>query len=200
MKKTLFVGFFALVCLFSNAQEGLKGTWFAGGSFGINSDTNYADEEKLKSESYTIMPLLGRFVTPSIAVGGAIGYTHIKSQTHTKGDQFTIMPLARKYWNIAGGLYFYGQMALPVGFSNLKHDTSSSSDIKSSSVSLQLSPGFDLIINSWLTVEASFVLASAGYSSYKPKGGETSNSWSLNGNSISSSKFGDLSVGVKFLF
>ncbi|MBK5721196.1 hypothetical protein JGH11_09975 [Dysgonomonas sp. Marseille-P4677] len=179
-----------------NAQDGLKGTWFTGGALTINSDKSYASGEKEKTDAYTVMPLVGTFISPSVAVGGALGYTHVKNDG-SKTNNFTIMPLARKYWNISGGLYFFGQAALPIGFGSTKVGEFKTNNF---GAHVQLAPGFDLIVNSWFTVEASFVLVDAGYSSQKPKGGETSSSWGINGNSISSSEFGELSVGVKFLF
>lgn len=196
MKKLLLLGAFALVCLFSNAQDGLKGTWFAGGTLTFQSDKDYSTGEKVKTDSYNVMPLVGTFISPSVAVGGALGYKHTKTGD-LKTNTFTVMPLARKYWNITGGLYFFGQAALPVGFGNTKNGDAKTDNFN---VNVQLSPGFDLIVNSWLTVEASFLLVDAGYSSKKPKGGDTSSSFKVNGNTIGAAEFGDLSVGVKFLF
>ncbi len=197
MRKLILLAVFALsTTLFVNAQ-GLKGTWFAGGTFNLGSTKTYdVDGDEIKTDTYGIMPLLGNFVSPTVAVGGALGYDHSKTGD-LKTNKFTIMPLVRKYWNITGPLYFYGQAALPVAFGNTKLGEAKVNDF---GIHVQLSPGFDVIVNSWLTVEASFVLANAGYSSSKPKGGDTSSSWSINGNSVASSKFGDLSVGVKFLF
>ncbi|MDR1089851.1 MAG: hypothetical protein LBL79_02140 [Prevotella sp.] len=194
MKKLFLLGAFALVCLFSNAQ-GLQGTWFAGGSFAVQSDKMYAGEVEVKADTYTVMPLLGKFISPNVAIGGALGYSSTKAGDD-KTNLFTVMPLARKYWNVTGGLYFFGQAALPVSFGNSKGNVER--DVLG--VSFALSPGFDLIVNSWLTVEASFGLASVGYNSSKPKGGKTNSSWGINGNTIGAAEFGDLSVGVKFLF
>ena len=211
MKKILLVGALAFSSLFAVAQEGLQGVWFAGGSVTLSNDKDKTDTrvKELKTDAYKIMPLVGKFITPSVAIGGALGYSHGKEESvkslegdkfgikDIKSTSFTVMPLVRKYWNIAGGLYFYGQVALPVEFGNTKDDGAKTNTF---GVHAQLSPGFDYIVNSWITVEASFLLMNAGYSSEKPKGGETNSSWGLSGNSIHASDFGDLTVGVKFLF
>jgi len=197
MKKLLLFGALALVCLFSNAQGGLQGTWFAGGNLTLQNDKSYTTSgDEVKIDTYTVMPLVGTFISPSVAVGGALGYSHNKADG-LKTNTITVMPLVRKYWNITGGLYFYGQAALPVAFGNTKAGEAKTDNF---GVHVQLAPGFDLIVNSWLTVEASFVLANAGYSSSKPKGGKTASSWGLDGKTIGTAKFGDMSVGVKFLF
>lgn len=194
MKKLFLLGAFALVCLFSNAQ-GLQGTWFVGGNLAITSDKKHVSDVEVKTDAYTVMPLLGTFVSPSVAVGGALGYTNTKTGDD-KSNTFTIMPLVRKYWNITGGLYFFGQAALPVSFGNTK----GSVEKDNLGVSLDFAPGFDLIVNSWFTVEASFGLASLGYKSEKPKDGKTDSSWGIKGTSIGSEELGKLTVGVKFLF
>lgn len=49
---------------------------------------------------------------------------------------------------------------LPVAFGKDKK-----ADIKNSSVALELAPGFDYIINKWITIETSFVILNVGYSS-----------------------------------
>lgn len=192
MRKLLLIGTMVFACLFANAQDGLKGTWFAGGAFKFQSiDHEGAGVET--GDTYSITPLLGKFVSPSVAVGGAIGYTHYKLGD-AKTNTISVMPLVRKYWNVTGGLYFFGQAALPIDFVNTK-------DVADGfGLGVNLSPGFDLIVTSWLTVEASFTLASFSYLSTSPKEGDSTNSWSFNGNGIGASKFGDLSVGVKFLF
>ncbi len=194
MKKLFLLGAFALMCAFTYAQ-GLQGTWFAGGNFAVKSDKKYVNDVETKADAYTVMPLVGKFVSPSVAVGAALGYTNTKAGDD-KSNTFTVMPLVRKYWNITGGLYFFGQAALPVSFG----DTKGAVEKDDFEVALSFSPGFDLIVNSWFTVEASFGLASLGYKSEKPKGGKTGSSWNVNGNTVNSAELGKLSVGVKFLF
>jgi len=196
MKKLFLLGFLALSCLFVNAQDGLQGTWFAGGNVNFGSTKIHTTTGEEKTDRYGVMPLVGTFISPNVAVGAALGFDHLK-EGEAKQNLFTIMPLARKYWNITGNFYFFGQASLPVAFGNEKEG-----DYKANvfGAHVELSPGFDWIVNSWFTVETSFTLVSAGYTSYKPKGGKTDSSWGINGNTIGTKKFGDLTVGVKFLF
>lgn len=213
MKKLFLVATLALSSLFASAQDGLQGTWFAGGAFSLGNTKVYDSYGDLnKTNTYSVTPLLGYFVSPTIAVGGAIGYEYSKLEEEvstigsasytdeTKNNTFVVMPLARKYWNVTGNLYFYGQVSLPVSFGSTKFNDNSDSKISTFGIQANVSPGFDWVVNNWFTVEASFILLSGGYSSLKPKGGDRNSSWSVNGNSISSSKFGDLTIGAKFLF
>ena len=196
MKKLFLVGALALSSLFASAQDGLQGVWFAGGNVTLSSSKDKATD--IKTENYTVMPLVGKFITPSVAVGGALGFTHLgNDKDNGTGNSFIIQPLVRKYWNIAGGLYFFGQAALPVQFGHMDKGGLKTNTF---GVHAQVSPGFDYIVNSWFTVEASFTLINAGYERSKPKDGKATDTWALDGKTIGSSKFGDLSVGVKFLF
>ena len=124
--------------------------------------------------------------------------TEAGSTTTAETSAIVFKPLVRKYWNVAGNLYFYGQAALPVIIGDDKQN-----DVKSSSVSLELAPGFDYIVNKWLTIETSFTIFNTGFSSSKPDGGDKTSSFNFNANpmnSVSDRQVGNLQVGVKFLF
>jgi len=211
MKKLFLAGVLALATLGLNAQ-GLKGTWFAGGqlSFGSSKVQGFelaegtAGEQKITST--TVLPILGTFISPSVAIGAGIGYMgttkKFEGEQYSKSNTFVIKPLARKYWNISGGLFFFGQAALPImfGSSELTKDVGKAN---STDVYLELSPGFDYVINKWLTIETSFTVFNAGYSRVKPKGGDASSSFEFNANpfnSVGDRTVGELQVGVKFLF
>ncbi|WP_244847834.1 hypothetical protein [Bacteroides propionicifaciens] len=102
MKRLILLASLMIVCLSMSAQ-GLKGVWFAGGNvnFGKQEINVTSGVEKVTQTS--IMPLVGRFISPTVAVGGALGYSQVKHDD-LKSNTYTIMPLARKYWNIAGNL------------------------------------------------------------------------------------------------
>lgn len=195
MKRTILLASLMIICLSMSAQ-GLKGVWFAGGNVNFGKQEINLPAGLKKVSQTAVMPLVGKFVSPTVAVGGALGFSQLKHDD-VKTNTYTIMPLARKYWNIAGNLYVFGQMALPVDIANTKNSDPNSNGF---GIHFQVAPGFDLIVNKWFSIEASFVLVNAGYSQQKPKGGDTSRDWSLRGNTIGTSSFGDLSVGVKFLF
>lgn len=201
MKKILLVAAVAIMSLTVNAQEkskGLQGIWWAAGqvSFG-SSETGTA-----KSTNNMILPIVGTFISPSVTVALGIGNINSKtkdgSTTLAESNTFVIKPLARKYWNVSGGLFFFGQAALPVMMGKDKI-----TDDKTSSVALELAPGFDYVINKWLTVETSFTVFNVGSSTTTPKVGEKTTNFNFNANpmnSVGDRKIGDLQVGVKFLF
>ena len=117
------------------------------------------------------MPIVGTFVTPSVAVGAGIGYINIKADSKTgtaaNTDLIVIQPLARKYWNVAGSLYFFGQLALPVITGKEKE-----SELKVNQVGLSLSGGFDYFVTKNFSVEFSYDLANFTSTTLDPKNGE----------------------------
>lgn len=204
MKKILLVAALALVGLTANAQDkkenkGLQGTWWAAGELSFNSQKTGT----AKTDSNMILPIVGTFITPSVTVG--IGVGDISSKTVngagiTTGDASTLVikPLVRKYWNVSGGLFFYGQAALPIMMGKDKI-----ADSKSSSVALELAPGFDYVVNKWMTVETSFSIFSVGSSTDTPSVGDKTTTFNFSANpmnSVSDRQVGNLQVGVKFLF
>ena len=111
MKKILSLVGIVLISLTANAQDanqGLKGSWFATSQFGYQQ-TKTGD---VKDTNLSIIPIVGTFVTPSVAIGAGLGYINMKSGENekkiAKTDLIVIEPLARKYWNVAGSLYFFG--------------------------------------------------------------------------------------------
>ncbi len=208
MKKLLLISALALSCLFANAQDGLKGTWFVGGQVGFGSDKSYTTSSdqivERKVNDFAVAPLVGTFISPSVAVGAALGFesgkVKIAGVQTEKTTDIAIMPFARKYWNISGGLYFFGQAALPVSFGSTEYGSGDTKlKVNDTNIAVALAPGFDYIINDWISVETSFTVLSARYNSSKPKGGDSSNSFRFNGDTHGT-EIGDLTIGVKFLF
>lgn len=114
---------------------------------------------------------MGTFVTRSVAVGAGIGYINIKADsnagTAANTGLYVIEPLARKYWNIAGSLYFFGQAALPVITGKEKE-----SGLKVNQVGLSVSGGFDYFVTKNFSVEFSYDLANFTSTTLEPKNGE----------------------------
>jgi opacity protein-like surface antigen len=150
-----------------DSSQGLKGAWFATSQFGYQQ-TKTAD---VKNTSLSVLPIVGTFVTPSVAVGAGIGYINIKADsnagTAANTNLIVIEPLARKYWNVAGSLYFFGQLALPVITGKEKE-----SDLKVTQYGLSLSGGFDYFITKNFSVEFSYDLANFTSTTLDPKSGE----------------------------
>jgi hypothetical protein len=204
MKKFLLVAAIALFGLTANAQDkkesnGLQGTWWVAGQVSFSSEKT----GDAKTTSNMILPIVGYFVAPSVTLGLGVGNISAKTVngagvTTAEGNTFVVKPLVRKYWNISGGLFFYGQAALPVMLGKDKI-----SDGKSSSLALELSPGFDYIVNKWMTVETSFTIFNVGTSTETPKVGDKTTTFGFNANpmnSVADRQIGNLQVGVKFLF
>ena len=114
---------------------------------------------------------MGTFVTRSVAVGAGIGYINIKADSNARTAAntglYVIEPLARKYWNIAGSLYFFGQAALPVITGKEKE-----SGLKVNQVGLSVSGGFDYFVTKNFSVEFSYDLANFTSTTIEPKNGE----------------------------
>lgn len=213
MRKLFLIVTAALLSLGVSAQDGLKGVWFAGGqlAFGSTKQHNPTIGEvtldgELKTTNTTVLPIVGTFVAPSVALGVGVGYMggqeKLKGEQISKSNAFVFKPLVRKYWNISGGLYFFGQAALPMIFGNAE-GAKDSGKVNTTDIGLELAPGFDYVINSWITLETSFTILNTGFSRSKPKGGDADSSFSFNANpfnSIGDRTVGELQVGVKFLF
>ncbi len=185
MKKLLLVAVLAVFSVSISAQ-GLQGTWFAGG------EISYSDVKGTKSTM--ILPIVGTFVSPSVAVGIGAGYLKEEGFVNVAGesvaydvDAFVVKPLVRKYWNISGPIFLFGQIAAPLTFSD---------DVNT--YGLQVSPGIDFVVTSWMTIETSFSIFGVNITD-----ADGSTDWSVGANpfnSLTDREVGQLQVGVKFLF
>jgi len=203
MKKSLLIAVIVVLGLNVNAQEkaskGLQGIWWVAGQDSFDSEKT----GNAKSDSNMILPIVGTFVSPDVTIGLGIGTTGSKTvntlgTTTNDASGFIVKPLVRKYWNVSGGLFFYGQAALPIMMGKEKI-----ADSKYTSVALQLAPGFDYVVNKWLTVETSFTIFSVGSATETPKVGDKTTTFGFNANpmnSVADRAVGNLQVGVKFLF
>ena len=203
MKNFLLVAV-ALLGLTVNAQDkkeskGLEGIWWVAGQVSFDSSKTGS----AKSDSNMILPIVGTFISPDVTIGLGLGNIASKTVngagvTTAEGSTFVVKPLVRKYWNVSGGLFFYGQAALPIMMGKDKI-----TDGKTSSFGLELAPGFDYVVNKWLTVETSFTVFNVSSSTSTPKVGDKTTTFGFNANpmnSVSDRQLGNLQVGVKFLF
>lgn len=206
MKKILLLAV-AILGLSASAQEkkadkGLQGTFWVAGQVSFNTSKT----GDIKTTSNTILPIVGYFVSPSVTVGLGVGninttLTNVRIGNSTitgRINTFVVEPLVRKYWNIKGNLFFFGQAAVPIMLG-----TDRINDQKSTSAALAIDPGFDYIINKWLTVETSFTVLSAGVATVTPAEGPKTSSWGISANPFDMTggrSIGGLRVGVKILF
>lgn len=171
MKKLVLIAGIALIGLTAVAQEqkseGLKGAWFVTSQFGYQQSKT-AD---VKSTNLTVLPIVGTFITPSVAVGAAFGYVNVKSEsdlgTAANTGLVVVEPLVRKYWNVAGGLYFFGQVAAPIMSGKEKE-----SDLKITQYGVSMSGGFDFFVTKYFSVEFSYDLANFTSTTLKPETGD----------------------------
>ncbi len=167
MKKILVVALVAIFGISAYAQDGLKGTWWASCQVGYQqSKTGDA-----KATNMMILPLAGYFVGPSTTVGAAVGTINIKNEdavgTNAETNLLVVEPLVRKYWNVSGGLYFFGQLAAPILTGKEKE-----SELKVNQFGLAMSGGFDYVVNKWFTVEFSYNLINFSSTTLDPKTGD----------------------------
>jgi len=179
MKKLLLVAGLAFFGLTAQAQEqskGLQGAWFATSQFGYQQ-TKTGDD---KATNLSVIPIVGTFVTPSVAVGAGVGIMNIKSETGSTTNANTnlvvVEPLVRKYWNIAGNFYFFGQLATPIITGKEKE-----ADTKVTQFGVAMSGGIDFFVTKNFSVEFSYDLANFTSTTIKPDGGDktTINNFSL---------------------
>lgn len=173
MKKLLLVAGLAFFGLTAQAQEqskGLEGAWFATSQVGYQQSKT----GDVKSTNLMILPVVGTFITPSVAVGAGIGYLNIKADNADVGGAsvdlnsklYVIQPLARKYWNVAGSLYFFGQVATPIITG--KEETT---NLKINQFGATMSGGFDFFVTKNFSVEFSYNLVNFSQTTLKPDGG-----------------------------
>ncbi|WP_264521470.1 porin family protein [Flavobacterium sp. N1994] len=157
MKKLLLAAGIVLVTLTAQAQEksqGLKGAWWATAQFGYQQ-TKSGDT---KGTNLTVLPLAGYFISPSVTVGAGVGMINIKAENATgttaNTNLIVVEPLIRKYWNVAGNFYFFGQLAAPIISGKEKE-----ADTKVSQYGLAMSGGMDFFVTKHFSVEFSYDLA-----------------------------------------
>ncbi|MET0943997.1 MAG: hypothetical protein ABWY22_01170, partial [Flavobacterium sp.] len=83
MKKILSLVGIVLIGLTAKAQDsgqGLKGAWFATSQFGYQQTKT----GQAKNTNLSVIPIVGTFITPSVAVGAGIGYIDMKSDLNSK--------------------------------------------------------------------------------------------------------------------
>lgn len=179
-----------------NAQEqgeGLKGKTFILGQVG------YATQDDGDYQEYSILPAVGTFISPSVAVGGALGYVGSKEDYSggvEKENLFIIQPFARKYWTVTENFHIFGQVAVPIGFGKYTYEEGSySGDYKYSTYGVEVAPGLDYFFSPNWSIEATVGLAA--WSSFKPKDGDATNDFAFG---LNSGLVNGLKFGVKYVF
>ena len=184
MKKTILL---VIITIFAfttmNAQDeekkaaGLKGAWWGLGQleYSNNSDGD------VDTSSFTILPVVGNFISPTVTVGLGLGYTSQKVGDDDAVDAIIVMPLVRKYWGITDKFYVFAQGDVPLRFND-----------SSTGYGFNVRPGIDYFIGGKFTIEATF--GQFGYNAIDYDGGDTVSTTSLGFNMMS------VNFGLKYLF
>lgn len=220
MKKIL-LAILLLVSSVSLFSQNSQGDWFVGGavSYSSSDDTSdYGSAQDVDNKFFRFTPSVGTFISNTVAVGIAVGYSYNKFDIKYEEDyvydregkskQYIISPFVRKYWKIAGGFSFYGEASLPVVFGNNKSTAKASQESGGETyednhdffaLGMSLAPGFEYRINNWISVETQLSLFNLSYSKVSPEEGDKSTVFQINADTNNNS-VGDLTVGVKFFF
>ena len=160
MKKLLIASAVALFGL-SNAQIA-KGTTYVSGVVGYSSVDNNNNDNKV--DNFAVVPTVGYFVAPNLAVGLGVGYASTTDKTTFEGgydketlSAFVVEPFVRKYWTLGDKLYFFGQLSVPMEFGNEKGEekvgsTTVSDKVKYNSFGVSVKPGLDYFLNKNWTI------------------------------------------------
>ncbi|WP_144282859.1 outer membrane beta-barrel protein [Chryseobacterium echinoideorum] len=202
MKKLLLT---AAVVAFglSNAQIA-KGTTYVSGVVGYSSTEDNNDDTKV--DNFAVVPTVGYFVAPNLAVGLGVGYaSRIEKETYENGfdkytqSAFVVEPFVRKYWTLGDKLYIFGQLSVPMEFGNEKVEESLNSTTVSNKVNynafgVSVKPGLDYFLNKNWTIEAT--IGEFGYSTskYDVDGAKNVNNFNFGLN------LANVGIGVKYVF
>ncbi|MDQ1161960.1 outer membrane immunogenic protein [Chryseobacterium sp. SORGH_AS 447] len=159
---------------FSNAQI-KTGTLYVSGEINYNRYENKS--ENTTQKNFRIIPTVGIFVAPNLAIGTGLGYTNSKldyTQALYSGSYITLIdytgktnavtvaPFIRKYWTLSSNLYIFGQLQVPMEFGKLQQDgfvtnvyeptgyvnyQTLSNEKKHTSIGVNIKPGLDYFLN-----------------------------------------------------
>lgn len=203
----------------SNAQIA-KGTVYVSGQVGYSQFEDNNNDSK--DESFRVIPTVGYFVAPNLAIGTGVGFgsnKYTRTNTTTSGplttvsvnenkeSAFIVSPFVRKYWTLSDKLFIFGQLEVPMEFGKYRSEDNStttgsgntvtssvSSETKYTAVGVNVKPGLDYFLNKNWTIEAT--IGEFGYQTYKldAPGAENQNNFNF-GMNLSS-----VSIGVKYVF
>jgi len=202
MKKLLVASAVALFGL-SNAQIA-KGTAYLSGTVGYSSLENNNNDNKV--DDFSIVPTVGYFVAPNLAVGAGLGYKSVADKTTFKNgyekttvSAFVVEPFVRKYWTLGDKLYIFGQLSVPMEFGTAKdeetnNNISTSQKVDYTAFGVAVRPGLDYFLNKNWTIEAT--IGEFGYSTAKldVEGSKNVNNFNF-GLNLSA-----VTIGVKYVF
>jgi outer membrane immunogenic protein len=207
---------------------GISNAQIKTGTVYVSGQANYT-KENIKStnstdEAFKIIPSVGVFVAPNLAVGAGFGYINSKmdrndvilSSPYTtfinytgKTNTVVVAPFIRKYWTLSDKLYIFGQLEVPLEFGKQNQDAlvttidemsgfsfqqTLSVEQKYTSIGVNVKPGLDYFLNKNWSIEAT--IGEFGYKKLKYKEDDFRDRKDYNfGLNLSS-----VSFGVKYVF
>ncbi|WP_312343079.1 outer membrane beta-barrel protein [Chryseobacterium binzhouense] len=202
MKKILLA---AAVVAFglSNAQIA-KGTTYVSGVVSYSSTEDNNEDRKI--DNFSVVPTVGYFVAPNLAIGAGLGYMSASDKTtYNNGYEkesisaFVAEPFVRKYWTLSEKLYIFGQLSVPMEFGNGKYEEtdnniSTSEKVNYNSFGVSVKPGLDYFLNKNWTIEAT--IGEFGYNTTKWdfEGSKNTNNFNFGLN------LANVGIGVKYVF
>ncbi|KQT17353.1 opacity protein [Chryseobacterium sp. Leaf404] len=207
MKKLLVASAVALFGL-GNAQTTpgpiAKGTTYVSGTVRYSSiEDNNSDT---KVDDFEIVPTVGYFVAPNLAIGAGLGYASrsVKETDTNSYDKYTrsafvVEPFVRKYWTLGDKLYFFGQLSVPMEFGTEKaeenfNNSTTSDKVKYNAVGVSIKPGLDYFLNKNWTIEATIGEFGYNTSKYDVDGAKNVNNFNFGLNLT------NVGIGVKYVF
>ena len=191
MKKIILSAFALFAIGFANAQEkSEEGKGFSNGDVVISGTVGFSSTKTgdFKTDSFTIMPGVGFFVSDNIAIGGTIGYTSGTSTQDLSGagdffdvktNAFVVGAFGRYYATPASDFSFFGELS--VAYSTAKSEVDGTDlESKANGFGIGVSPGVSYFISSNFALEAS--IGALSYNTTKPDfdGAESTNTFELN--------------------
>lgn len=194
MKKLLFIIGLCMFFLVTNAQ---KGSWYVGGNVGYSSsqsknETGNTETKTGKSNSWSVSPEVGTFLTNQIQLGIAFTFTGSRSESQTPNN---LVNTSNNYGATVYSRYFFGKEAFKpfvgLNISYLPGKTKSTggaftSENKTISFGSNLNAGFGYALSKKVTALGSFGFLGFESQTSKPSSDTkfTTNSFGFNANSL----------------
>lgn len=162
MKKVILSVATVLAFGIASAQDADKtsgGKGFANGDLFMTGTVGFSSEKTgdFKTNTFTIAPSAGLFVTNNIAVGLNIGFTSAKEEDPIDGDVdttlFGIGAFGRYYATPANDFSFFGQLGF--NYFTGKQEFEGGGELKVDGFEIALRPGISYFVSEHFALEAS---------------------------------------------
>ena len=182
----------AAAVTFTATAQTEKGKTILGGNVSYDHTEHTPD---WTTQTFSVLPSVGVFVSDNVAVGLGVGYAWAQNDDggKTTSGEFAAAPYARLYQG-AGNFKFFGQLSVPMGWGTTKLNDTKLRNTERYGV--ELAPGFAYFPTEKIGVEFSVRGLYYQNSTTKNEGGDnvSSNSFGLNANSLAPR------IGIQFYF